>query len=201
MDFEEIKQHFRDFLAKHDHFYDGILEVNSVSKFDRTDCRLGKPGNDDVSYFIRTDDKDNAYGFAQCHSGSCEFKQPWRNTNTVTDFKKLSPKERKTRLKEQYETQRERISDRLRQEEKAAQKAAAEWHAATYSGVNQLPYVIQKCFDPAGLKKWGDTLIIPLSDTRGNLHNIEYIYTNGDKRPISGARVNGIFYLYGVVYR
>lgn len=198
-DEQEIISAFRAFLMEHDHDTSSDLIINSARDFERADCPFSKSGNKHISYFIRTDDKRYSFGFAECHGGSCNFKKPWKHVNNTNHFHNLSPEEKQSKIKEQYENRCARIGDSLKRQADVAKIAEAKWHQAAEKGLDQLEYVRRKNFIPYGLKKWGDTLLIPLRDIHRNILNIEHIYPNGDKRPITGGRVNGLFHQFGEI--
>lgn len=193
-------QAFRDFLALNSHHYDGELILNSPRTFERFACPLGSLKNKHCAYFLRTDSNGNAYGFFQCHGGMCGIKQSWKEQKQESDFKRLTPEERQTLLREQYESQCELAGDRIRSELEGAKFAKALMNQALIKGINKTPYVInKKLFALEGLKKWSEILYVPLRDVQGNLFNIERIYSTHEKRPLPGARVNGLFHLFGKI--
>lgn len=194
-----IEQGFRDFLAQNNHPYDGELNINSSKSFERFNCPLGSPKNENSSYFLRVDDKGRPYGFLQCHGGCCGVKKLWKPAIN-THSQALSEQEKRAILRDQYQHQRELIGDRIQKEIEAAKHAQALLSQALDHGVDKTPYVLNKHLVAIdGLKKWSEILYVPLRDIEGHILNVERIYPNHEKRPVSGARVNGLFHLFGEI--
>ena len=82
----------------------------------------------------------------------------------------------------------------------AKAKAAIEelWeHAA--SADPQHPYLVSKSVKSHGIRRQGDSLLIPVKDIEGNLHGLQTIGPDGGKQFRHGSRVTGNFHLLGEV--
>lgn len=191
---------FRIFLKSKDHPYDGELTIDSQKSFERFPCSFAKAKNKHVSYFIRTDKSTGRlYGYFKCHSGICGISYNWTENNPNKDYENLTQEELNIKIREFLDDQRIHQGDLLTKEAKHADSAQAKWEQAVTKGIEKNPYVSNKQFLPYGLKKWGDTLYIPLHDITGKLWNIEQVYPSHEKRPLSGCRVNALFHLIGEV--
>jgi putative DNA primase/helicase len=80
----------------------------------------------------------------------------------------------------------------------AAQNANRQWNDATpASGYH--PYLMSKGIDAAGVRDRSGSLIVPLRDDAGKIHNLQSIRSDGQKRFLSGGRVSGLYASIGRV--
>jgi len=94
-----------------------------------------------------------------------------------------------------------------RQDAEAAQlqsegDAAAECErifASALDATDDNPYCARKAVKPYGLKEFKDkrTLLVPMRDTHGKLHSLQFIYADGTKRFKSNGRVQGMYHSFG----
>ena len=90
-------------------------------------------------------------------------------------------------------TQREAVLQAT--QEHASQTAAALWSQADAATTHA--YASRKGIKLHGLKVFGDKLLIPLRDTAGQMHSLQTITPDGDKRFHPGGRVKGCYHAIG----
>lgn len=86
--------------------------------------------------------------------------------------------------------ERERLVAQAR--ENARREANARWAESQPASASH-PYLIRKGIGPEGLHARGTTLLVPLRDDLGVLHNVQSILANGNKRFLKGGRVKGCY--------
>jgi len=90
-------------------------------------------------------------------------------------------------------------AQRIEQRQKCMAKVAQfNWESLAAAPISH-PYLIRKCVSPHGIK-WAESdnaLKVPLYDINGVMWNIQSIYSNGEKRFLSGARKKGCFHPIG----
>ncbi len=93
--------------------------------------------------------------------------------------------------------QQARDAERLAVQGSVRDKAAALWGMAR-PATNDHPYLVRKRVPAIGIRCLRDKLVIPLRDTEGLLHSLQFIPPNGkDKRFLSGGRISGCYYAMG----
>ena len=92
----------------------------------------------------------------------------------------------------------ERKQEQKKIQTEAQQKAIGVWQAATADPSNH-PYIKNKQITPFGIKQRGGTLIIPLRDSEGVLHSLQFIDVDGNKRFLSGGKVSGCYCAIGSI--
>jgi len=78
----------------------------------------------------------------------------------------------------------------------ARNKALAIWKPSLPAPHNH-PYLENKAVNNHGLRLHKGLLVIPMRDSAGNLHSLQFIDAEGNKRFLSGGRKKGCFYLIG----
>jgi putative DNA primase/helicase len=93
---------------------------------------------------------------------------------------------------------------RSRRDEAAARRQAAArllasriWQGARPAD-NAHPYLMRKGVDAHGLRVYKGALVVPVRDTAGDLHSLQFIRESGVKRFLKGGRVTGLYCLIGV---
>ncbi len=92
---------------------------------------------------------------------------------------------------------RERTRQIEKAREKARREANARWNESLPAPASH-PYLIAKGIGPGGLRTWGTTLLVPLRDESGVLHNLQTIAPNGKKRFLTGGRMSGCYASIGL---
>jgi putative DNA primase/helicase len=94
------------------------------------------------------------------------------------------------------EEQKRRLEEEAREYEQASLKAENIWTRAE-EAPNDHPYLLRKKVQPHGLRMSCARLLVPLRDVEGKLWSLEFIFPNGDKRYLYGARKQACFHLIG----
>lgn len=133
-----------------------------------------------------------AFGNYRINTGTLKWKAD-------SDAPALSAEER-ARLHAEWRDARERReAERQQNHIESAQDAAEMWQRA--APATDHPYVVAKRIDPAPLKRDGDYLLIPMCDTAGTLWNLQRIKPDGEKRFLTGGRVDDLFAIIGHVVK
>ena len=109
--------------------------------------------------------------------------------NAMTDAERNTHKPRVRAMKAQ------RDADLQASQQQARKSAATLWSQAEAASAH--PYLTRKGIKPHGVKVFGDKLLIPLRDTAGQLHSLQTIGPDGDKRFHPGGRIKGCYYSIG----
>jgi len=94
------------------------------------------------------------------------------------------------------------LLEKARREELAKVRAQARDKAATLwkrakPATNAHPYLVRKRVNAYGLRALGDALLIPLRDTSGTLHSLQFIYPDGGKKFLTGGMTQGCYVAIG----
>ncbi len=79
----------------------------------------------------------------------------------------------------------------------ARDRAMAVWQSSL-PAPDTHPYLIRKAVQNHGLRLHKDTLVVPLRDSAGILHSLQFIDSAGKKRFLSDGRKNGCYFAIGV---
>lgn len=118
----------------------------------------------------------------------------WSDKNGV----ELSEAERRAWRERQAEFRREREAAEKEYHAEARARAAAKWEAAKPE-TGEHRYLRAKHVGGYGLRSNGYLLYVPLRDTEGALHGLQYISPNGDKRFLTGTVVAGHYHAIGPI--
>ena len=91
--------------------------------------------------------------------------------------------------------QREREAEEKRKHAEAASKATAIWKSAKPAPADH-PYLLKKSIPASGAKFHGDALVIPMRDG-SDIHSLQFIGPDGDKRFLTGGRILGCYFSIG----
>lgn len=95
--------------------------------------------------------------------------------------------------------QAQREAEQALRHQGAATEAAQRWQTAT-SCTQPHAYLTTKCVQAHGVRiDTAGALIVPMRDTAGQLHSLQTITPDGDKRFLSGGRVKGCYHSIGRV--
>ncbi len=150
----------------------------------------GKRG-DDAGWYVLHGDGIPAGCFGDWRTGVSES---WRADSSRT----LTPAEDAAHRAKVEAMRREREAEESRRKDEAANKAAAIWKAAQ-PAPDDHPYLIRKRVKAHGARLHDGALVIPMRDGAGLLHSLQFIWPNGEKRFLSGARVAGCYFSIGTV--
>jgi putative DNA primase/helicase len=87
-------------------------------------------------------------------------------------------------------------AERKAKQAEAARKAAAIWQGAQPAPTDHA-YLTRKGIQVHGARQHNDALVIPMR-TSGEMHSLQFIDADGDKRFLTGGRVIGCYYSIGV---
>lgn len=96
------------------------------------------------------------------------------------------------------EAKRQHEAERLQRAHEARQRALRLWSQADVADPRH-PYLLKKKIAPHGIRQLDDKLVIPARDADGKLWTLEFIYSDGDKRFLSGGRKRGCYFAIGKV--
>ncbi len=89
----------------------------------------------------------------------------------------------------------EREAEKARVQAEAANKARAIWDAAKPAPADH-PYLVRKGIKPSGARLHNDALVIPMR-AGGEIHSLQFIGPDGDKRFLTGGSVAGCYFSIG----
>lgn len=125
----------------------------------------------------------------------------WRSNIKVlwssSDAEKMSSEDRKKlqkQLREANKIHQQMLADR---QAEARKQALTRWNNACILGPESHPYLLQKEVQAYGLKVEGEKLLIPITDSVGNIQSLQIISPNGEKRFLSGGKVKAGFHKIG----
>jgi putative DNA primase/helicase len=93
------------------------------------------------------------------------------------------------------EAQAQLDAERKARQAETATKAAEIWNAAAPAPSDH-PYFVRKSIQAHGTRLYHDALLIPMREG-GELHSLQFIGPDGDKRFLSGGRVAGCYFSIG----
>lgn len=143
---------------------------------------------DDAGWYLFHGDGIPAGSFGCWRTG---FHQTWR----ADIGRNLSIAEEAAHRAKVEAMRRDREAEETRRRAEAAQKAVTIWQEAKPAPENH-PYLSAKQIKPQGVKQYGDALVIPMR-AGGELHSLQFIGPDGDKRFLSGGRVAGCYFSIG----
>jgi hypothetical protein len=82
----------------------------------------------------------------------------------------------------------------------AAEEAQDTWAGAS-TDVNDHPYLQNKQVGAHGIRQLAQSLLVPVTDARGNIRGLQTITSDGAKRFNRGAAISGHFHMLGEVGR
>lgn len=109
--------------------------------------------------------------------------------------RRLSPQEEATHRARVEAMRRDREAEDTRRKAEAREKAAAIWQAADPAPEDHA-YLRKKRIKTEGLRVHEGALVIPMRDG-AELHSLQFIGADGDKRFLAGGRVNGCYFSIG----
>lgn len=124
----------------------------------------------------------------------------WRSGLSET-WSARKPSDMSETEREQYqhtiaETRRQRDAERERRHAEA-RTLAAQILGRTTPETGEHRYLRDKGVNAYGIRCDADRLVIPMRDTNGTLHSIQYIDSRGDKRFLKDGRVSGCYHAIG----
>lgn len=143
---------------------------------------------DDAGWYLLHDDGVPAGSFGDWRTG---IMQTWRADigRTLTAGEEAAHRAKVEAMR------REREAEETRRKAEAKAKAAAIWQKAEPAPGDH-PYLIRKGIKASGAKQYNNALLIPMRDG-ADIHSLQFIGPDGDKRFLPGGRVKGCYFSIG----
>lgn len=109
----------------------------------------------------------------------------------------LTPAQRKENRWRIIEAQKAREAEEHARQNTAIDKALAIWKASP-PALDAHPYLVKKGIRSHGLRLHKTSIVIPMRDSAGKLHSLQFIDAEGNKRFLSGGRKKGCYFAIGV---
>lgn len=123
----------------------------------------------------------------------------WRQGISVTwcskDKTTMTDAEREAYRQRMQQIQAQREAEQAQRHASARDRAQRQWDSTSPAGNH--PYLAAKGVPGYGLRQTGDVLLVPLHDTSGTLHSLQTIDASGQKRFLSGGKVQGCYHSIG----
>lgn len=116
----------------------------------------------------------------------------WKATSNET----MTPGERAELQRKLQALQRARLEEEGRVRAAAAVRAAKLWNGAK-PATDDHPYLRAKGVHAFGLRVLRDQLMVPVRDTDGALHTLQFIGPDGSKKFLTGGRITGCYFAIG----
>ncbi|GHU34833.1 hypothetical protein AGMMS50256_29050 [Betaproteobacteria bacterium] len=150
----------------------------------------GKRGKGDAAYVLHLDGIP-AGGFESWRDGL-----GWQNWRADIG-RKLTPDEEATHKAITEAARREREADDAKRKSEAREACEHTWNKAKPASKDH-PYLVKKGVESYGLKVTGNgQLLIPMRDTEGTPHSLQFIGPDGTKRFKTGGRKQGCYFAIG----
>jgi len=183
----EVIDRFRAALAARDIVPpESIIADGSIHRCDAA----GKNGKGDAAYLLHLDGIP-AGGLENWRDG--KGWESWR----FDIGRALTPAELDALRRKAEIASARRTEEAARRHVAAREVAARIWHTARPAG-DEYPYLARKGVAAHGLRVFKGALVVPIRDTAGELHSLQFIGANGTKRFLKGGRVAGLYFLIGV---
>lgn len=144
--------------------------------------------SDDAGWYVLHDDAIPAGAFGDWRTGASET---WR----ADIGRRLSPQEEAAHRARLGAIRREREAEDAQRKAETREKAAAIWQAARPAPDDHV-YLLGKGVRAHGLRVHDGALVIPMRDD-AELHSLQLIAGDGEKRFLSGGRVSGCYFPIG----
>lgn len=162
---------------------DAIEEDGELRRFSSN----GKRG-DDSGWYVFHADGISAGSFGDWRTG---LTQAWR---ADIGRKMTATEEAEHRAKVEAMKEKRKAHEAKRKEE-ARERAGQTW--AESSPCTEHAYLTKKGITANGARLHGQSLVLPMRDTAGELHSLQFIGTDGGKLYLSGGRKSGCYFGIG----
>lgn len=163
-------------------------KITAGGKMHRFTVEGDKPGSKNGWYILYDDSLPaGAYG--------C-WKRGISETWCLKPDQQMTAAERVEFSRRMIEARKAREAEEEARRRAAREKAAAIWQAAPPAPDNH-PYLAAKGVRNHGLRQHNRALVIPLRDSYGILHSLQFIDGTGNKRFLSGGRIQGCYFAIG----
>jgi putative DNA primase/helicase len=147
----------------------------------------GKRG-DDAGWYVFHADGIPAGAFGDWRSG---ISRIWR----ADIGRRLSPQEEAAHRRRIEAMRREREAEEAKRRADARERAAAIWQSALPAAEDH-PYLVGKRVKAHGVRLHEGALVVPMRDG-AELHSLQFIGPDGEKRFLVGGRVRGCYFSIG----
>lgn len=144
--------------------------------------------SDDAGWYVFHHDGIPAGAFGDWRGG---LSETWR----ADIGRALSPQEEAAHRARVDAMRREREAEDARRKAEAREKASVIWQAAEPAS-DEHPYLVSKGVKAHGLRVHGGALVVPIRDNT-ELHSLQSIAGDGEKRFLAGGRVSGCYFPIG----
>jgi putative DNA primase/helicase len=124
----------------------------------------------------------------------------WKTGDTIKwcakSDRELTQVQREQNRRRMIEAQKMREAEEIQRRKAAMDKARLIWKPSS-PAPDHHPYLAKKRVKNHGLRLHNGLLVIPLHDSEGNLHSLQFIDNDGNKRFLSGGRKKGCYFLIG----
>lgn len=124
----------------------------------------------------------------------------WRTGESHTwraeSEKIMTPRELADQRRQFEAMRRQRAKEEICIRETARAKAAHLWHLAKPADAAH-PYLVRKGVKAWGIRQLRESLVIPARDGQGQLHTLQFIVRDGDKRFLTGGRIQACYCAIG----
>ena len=127
----------------------------------------------------------------------CWRKQEW-HTWSYKDKKHMTPEERRA-FRETIAKARAKHEAELAQRHKEARAEAKNTWDMAVSADDTHPYLRKKGLPAIGIRNLDGVLIIPMRDSRGTIHSLQKIHSNGFKQFVYGGAIKGHYHVIGAI--
>ena len=148
----------------------------------------GRGGKGDAAYLIHLDGIP-AGGFENWRDGL-----GWENWRADMG-RALTPAEEAANRAKVEAARREREAEEIKRKAEAREQACLLWAEAFPSTGHA--YLTRKGIAAHGARTLRESLVLPLRDTAGAIHSLQFIGTDGRKRYLTGGRVRGCYHAIG----
>ncbi len=178
-------QQFRDTLAGRGIIPPADLQADGV--IHRCDAE-GRGGKGDASYLLYLDGIP-AGGFKNWRDGL-----GWQNWRADVG-RTLSPAEEAAHRAKVEAARRKREAEEAKRKAEARERASLKWADAL--PCSNHPYLTRKGIAAHGVRLNRESLLLPLRDTDGAIHSLQFIGTDGGKKYLTGGRIRGCYFGIG----
>ena len=128
-------------------------------------------------------------------AGYGDWKKGFQSTFCLKTDKTLSHEERQALAQQIQATKRKREQEREKLYLENEKRALNIWNRSHYPDKKH-PYLVAKAMPPDGLRQLRESLVVPLYQG-GRITSLQLIDQKGNKKFISGARIQGSAFIYG----
>lgn len=164
-------------------------KIIADGKLHRIRVEGDKPGSKN-GWYVLFEEGVPAGSFGSCKTGD---KSTW----CAKADRDLTLAQREENRRRMIEARAAREAEEQARRNAARDKAFSIWKASTPASDTH-PYLVKKGVGNHGLRLHKTSLVIPMRDSAGNLHSLQFIDDDGNKRFLSGGRKKGCYYLMGL---